>query len=1687
FASPVLWIASAGMVFGYLFYFQGLRYGGATISSLLLEGWAPVAGAIITCALSARLPLAGEIVSFLLILAGVSTLSSHLGRGPPAEKVKPVGTNGATRVKLGVSIGTASVRVGYISVDDKGGILGEGDKCVIHSVSADIPRGANGLTDVAEAVRIAGNLLRRSRLDVEAEDWKIVKGVGVSAPGAYLNDGSVYPGTVPNIPGLENIRLHEALQKEFGGDFTVAPANVNNDGVLQGLVAASYYVRSHPDFEGRKIAVLVPGVGFGAGIYSVEEGEVAPLPGPQQFYDVVVRNATPGETVVVRQGEKTEVRLARGGEPIIMDDIVSGRALELLAGVRLGRSVTIHELNEMALEGDEAAREVFRIAGRALARFMIRMNTGTFKKGVVDYRPDTVGVELFLIGGAWMPTGGAREFLLEAAEEHLKEKGAAHLRIVRADEVRGMERLTGHLGVIGATLLAHETDGSVIFADRSPASRWRRFLQFLRLRAPPAPVPTVVKPEPVPAPAWSFYNQASVDRLQDLLTGRLRDRGADRPLVVAVDGEENVGRIQLAESLSLPARTKVIHLEDFAVPLEEPSGDYATYVEQFNMPVPKQGWDWDELWEAIEQAARAGYEVILVEGIGVLNAERRDWRFDVRVNVIADDRISRIFQERAGVGPVSRDPYYRFRYATRPNYDMVVENVHPGSSAVPAAGAPLPVHTNGATRVKVGVDIGGTSLRVGFVSVDDEGRIVGQGEKCLVYAVSQKMPRTETGLADGPEAVKWLGRMILEAVEEVEHAGWTVSRRLGVSAPGAYLEDGNVYPGTVRNVPSLEKMKLYEALGAELGPDWDLSPASVNNDGVLQGQVAAAKYLETDRTFRDGKIVSFVPGTGFGAGAYEVKDGVVLPLPGPQQLCDVVVGAASSGEPILVQEGESLVVRPAEGGEPLSVENLVTGRALGLLGSAAFGRAVTGGELSRLAMDGDPRASRIFAHAGVALARFAMKINSGDFEKTTVAHRPDTRGAAVFLAGGSWLLHGAGEKITLRVMRETLDQNGRGDIKIVRIDELPGMEGLIPHLGILGAASLAPFDRDVPLAETAGAETPPLPAAGTEGEVSSAASRWFQRFVRSPRRLFSPWKTPAVPVSSAVEGPAPVDVSAPESAVPAADTAPPSVAWPVYNAAALEKLRRFIGERLEQRGPAAARPLLVAIDGDSDVGKTEFSERLNLNARTKILHIDDFYHEVPPASGDYLAYVEQFDYPVLEEYWDFPAVAREVSQAMNSGLYDVVIVEGLKVLKSELDDVRFDVRVNVTADMRTRDLFHRMKQRMGGEQVARRLTSYLEKYSKQYLDGERKYDVVVDNSIPADFTEEDLLRLASQEDIGAAHELKGPPLAALRSLYERLLRLAETLGMEGVPLPESEELSEAPAVMPTEELTRRLDLLDRMERLRVGPETWHWAKDPLRLGRFVRMHRDVLLALVDAVSRRFVAALGDREVALIRRAARNLSGAEFERLSRDGRQAVFRLRSSDGGTVRVAVQAALGLPMHAFFADDGTHVGATIQGPPSRRAVFRRLADLASFRIFRRSAYTITLQPDVLRHPARLSRALQEEFLEIRLHRRGFSFARAHEQVHARLAAAGLEDDLPRQLEEGKDRYAALVPELERTSGQLNETVAAARAAVDDRFRHNRSFLAALALFSESGGIEMTEEGIVSSSPESADFAALLN
>jgi len=383
------------------------------------------------------------------------------------------------------------------------------------------------------------------------------------------------------------------------------------------------------------------------------------------------------------------------------------------------------------------------------------------------------------------------------------------------------------------------------------------------------------------------------------------------------------------------------------------------------------------------------------------------------------------------------------------------------------------------TRIIPVIDFGATHTRRGFAAVRvSRGRFI--SSPYLLYPKKPKKIKNPTKYVLGhPKGlVTDLKATLEKTVKDIKALSQRVEKKyrypliktVGISAPGAWLEDGIPYKGTVPNVPDLENLKLAQEVSRMMGAGWN---AVVNNDGVANVLAMAHYLLANIEKFptakealkKSGKIAGFIPGTGFGAGAFYLKESRVIPIPGPQQFFDIIVG-----------EGEG---RIAPGS--LTLEDLATGEGLryqaerNVILANKFRKDKLGGEfIASLTEHKDEsikdEARALYRKAGAALARLVILTFEGGAEgesKKAVVNDPPrletefwkwVKGTRVFILGG-WLTSRPAKNLTLPAMEKEIKDKGY-DFVTILADEIPGVKELLKKdgAGLVGAALILPPD-----------------------------------------------------------------------------------------------------------------------------------------------------------------------------------------------------------------------------------------------------------------------------------------------------------------------------------------------------------------------------------------------------------------------------------------------------------------------------------------------------------------------------------------------------------------------------------------------------------------------------------------------------
>jgi mannose-6-phosphate isomerase len=383
------------------------------------------------------------------------------------------------------AVDLGGTKIGFAMVE-----IGEPGTFALEYPPAEVAK-VKGRTDAALTLRRVADLVRRGTREAERKGWTVLRSVGMGAPGLYLEDGGVDPRTVPNIPGLARMKPARTLEKHLGKGWNV---HINNDGVVQAVAAADALVRS-PDYakkyaavvrkSGGKLIYFGPGTGFGAGrIRVLEDKRVAPLPGSQAFFDIVIRDGKTAEALIgghgigeaaqrrerrnLEIGKTVFLRFTEGYEECLHDP---GESTESRLRKISGKTVA-----QAYLSGEEEARnqaeEILVRAGRDLASLILQLHKGKGAKKLLPWEPDdwnsVKGTRVFLVAGLLIkPTG--KTVILPAARDVLKKEGyARRIHIVELDRLPEMRSLEGKIGIRGSSLLVPK--------DEISRKKWRASL-----------------------------------------------------------------------------------------------------------------------------------------------------------------------------------------------------------------------------------------------------------------------------------------------------------------------------------------------------------------------------------------------------------------------------------------------------------------------------------------------------------------------------------------------------------------------------------------------------------------------------------------------------------------------------------------------------------------------------------------------------------------------------------------------------------------------------------------------------------------------------------------------------------------------------------------------------------------------------------------------------------------------------------------------------------------------------------------------------------------------------------------------------------------------------------------------------------------------------------------------------------
>jgi hypothetical protein len=371
------------------------------------------------------------------------------------------------------------------------------------------------------------------------------------------------------------------------------------------------------------------------------------------------------------------------------------------------------------------------------------------------------------------------------------------------------------------------------------------------------------------------------------------------------------------------------------------------------------------------------------------------------------------------------------------------------------------------------INHGATSIRAGWAA-----RMVidGRLSRMPVIIGYQKLDtpiRKSTGQPDLAACLALEKKMI----DDLKPEGKDILKVVGAGFPGAWLENGRVYPNTVNTNRELEDFPLARKFSAMMGKGWE---TVVNNDAVAhalaisQGFVAdidrfpaAGRVLE-----KTGKIVVLMPATGFGGGAFIYKKGSLTAVDGPVQFFDIALeegdGVIDPSHRFLTPEdvaagaGVSFQMRGSFLKDRYSEVQLSTQNAGSLLVRMAFSKE------DGIKADEREFALSLYAKAAKGLAKTMWLINGGIIEgehRKLVVNDPPSletdfwesiKGTRVIILGG-WLTHPDVKAYMKRALREELDALGLFNVGFIFADDIAGVDAMVENdtIGLAGAAMLA--------------------------------------------------------------------------------------------------------------------------------------------------------------------------------------------------------------------------------------------------------------------------------------------------------------------------------------------------------------------------------------------------------------------------------------------------------------------------------------------------------------------------------------------------------------------------------------------------------------------------------------------------------
>jgi len=364
-----------------------------------------------------------------------------------------------------VGLGGTYVRVGFVQRDVLNNRFAGMPAVIGEPTKLNCIRTANEV-DLKATLYMAANKISTS---MPAGTTKFV---GIDAPGAWQENGLPYLGTTPNIQDLGSFHFAKEFPAMIGREWKAA---VNNDGVANVLAIAQMLLTNLSRFPEAKealskmnagLAGFVPGTGFGAGAFRINNGLAKPVPGPQQFFDIMLWQGpdflncgwiTP-ETACAGIGFKFQAENSLLRERYA-EGKLTGDFIKKLAFMNPGST---------SREERAVARNIYRNAAKGLAETMQLTYSGgepgRSRKAVVNAPNDVEsnfwenvqGTRVFILGG-WLTDPSVKGFISQELARYLEGFNPKPVTVF-ADEIPGVAEMikTDSAELIGASLLMPE-------------------------------------------------------------------------------------------------------------------------------------------------------------------------------------------------------------------------------------------------------------------------------------------------------------------------------------------------------------------------------------------------------------------------------------------------------------------------------------------------------------------------------------------------------------------------------------------------------------------------------------------------------------------------------------------------------------------------------------------------------------------------------------------------------------------------------------------------------------------------------------------------------------------------------------------------------------------------------------------------------------------------------------------------------------------------------------------------------------------------------------------------------------------------------------------------------------------------------------------------------------------------------